>query len=84
VLVIWPDLSDQPEAQTAAMAEAAQRSIAQAAKAAGIRTILFPVLGDLGFDKAACDYHGSLADHRKQADWLAAYLEARPELWQGN
>lgn len=83
VLVIWPDLPDQPESQSAAMADALQRRITQAAQAIGIRTILFPVLGDLGFDRAACDYHGSLADHRKQADWLSAYLEAHPELWQG-
>ena len=66
------------------MGDAAERSIAAAAHALGIRTILFPVLADLGLENSACDYHGSLADHRKLADWLAAYLEAQPELWQGD
>jgi lysophospholipase L1-like esterase len=84
VLVIRPDLADQPDSQSAAMVEAAQRSVTAAAQAAGIRTILFPVLTDLGFEKSACDYHGSLADHRKLAEWMGAYLEAHPELWQGN
>jgi lysophospholipase L1-like esterase len=84
VLVIRPDLSDQPEAQSAAMVEATQRSITAAAQATGLRTILFPVMPDLGLDKSACDYHGSLADHRKLADWMGAWLEAHPELWQGN
>jgi hypothetical protein len=65
------------------MSEAAQRSVAAAAQAAGIRTIAFPVLPDLGPDMAACDYHPSLADNRKRAEWLTAYLEAHPELWQG-
>ena len=84
VIVVWPRMPGQPERQTAAMSDAAERRIAAAAHALGIRTILFPVLGDLGLEDSACDYHGNLADHRKRADWLAAYLEARPELWQGN
>jgi hypothetical protein len=84
VLVIRPDLSGQPESQSAAMVEATQRTITAAAQAIGIRTILFPVLPDLGLDNGACDYHPSLADHRKLSDWLGAYLESRPELWQGN
>lgn len=83
VLVISPALPDQPKAQTAAMSQAAHRSVA-AAEAAGIRTIAFPVLPDLGLDMAACDYHPSLADNRKLAEWLAAYLETHAELWQGN
>ncbi|MNC95990.1 hypothetical protein D3C83_132450 [compost metagenome] len=65
------------------MSDAAERRIAAAANALGIRTILFPVLGDLGLEDSACDYHGNLADHRKRADWLTAWLKARPELWQG-
>ncbi|HEY6814013.1 MAG TPA: GDSL-type esterase/lipase family protein [Croceibacterium sp.] len=84
VLVIRPDMSGQPESQSAAMVEAVQREITAAAHGVGLRTILFPVLTDLGFEKSACDYHGSLADHRKLADWMGAYLEAHPELWQGN
>jgi len=84
VLVVWPDLAQQPESQTAAMADAAQRSIIAAARDIGIHTILFPVLTDLGFESSACDYHGSLGDHRKLAGWMTAYLEAHPELWQGN
>jgi lysophospholipase L1-like esterase len=84
VLVLSPALPDQPAAQTAAMAEAAHRRVAAAAGALGIRTLLFPVLPDLGLDKSACDYHPSLADHRKLAAWMSAYLEAHPELWRGN
>jgi hypothetical protein len=84
VLVVWPRMPGQPELQSAAMSDAAERRITAAAHALGIRTILFPMLGDLGLEDSACDYHGSLADHRKRAAWLAAYLEARPELWQGN
>jgi lysophospholipase L1-like esterase len=83
VLVVSPHLAGQSESQTAAMADAAQRSVAAAARAAGIRTIEFPVLPDLGLENSACDYHGSLADHRKLADWMVAYLEAHRELWQG-
>lgn len=83
VLVVRPDLPDQPESQSAAMAAAAQQAIAEAARAAGIRTIRFPVLPDLGLDNGACDYHPSLADHRKLAAWMTAYLKAHPELWQG-
>lgn len=83
VLIIRPDLSDQPDPQSAAMVEATQRSITDAAQGLGIRTILFPILTDLGLENSACDYHGSLADHRKLAEWMTAYLEAHPELWQG-
>ncbi len=32
---------------------------------------------------SACDYHGSLADHRVWASDLTAYIEAHPGLWQG-
>jgi hypothetical protein len=84
VLVVWPRMPQQPALQAAAMSDAAERRITAAAHALGIRTILFPVLPDLGLEDSACDYHGSLADHRKRADWLAAYLDARPELWQDN
>jgi len=84
VLVVRPDLSDQPDSQSAAMADAAQRSVIAAAQAAGVGAILFPVLPDLGLENSACDYHGSLDDHRKLAAWLGAWLEAHPELWQGN
>ncbi len=84
VLIVWPRTPGQPERQTAAMSDAARQRIEAAARAIGIRTILFPELGDLGLEDSACDYHGNLEDHRKRAEWLAAYLEARPELWQGN
>lgn len=83
VLVVWPDFAGQPDARIAAEADAARRAIAGFAQALGVRTILFPVLTDLGLDRGACDYHGSLADHRKLETWLTAYLEAHPELWQG-
>ncbi len=83
ILAIWPDLSNQPDLQTAAISDAAQARVAEAAHAAGIGTILFPVLGDLGLEQNACDYHGNLADHRKLTAWLTAYLENHPELWQG-
>jgi lysophospholipase L1-like esterase len=84
VVVVWPDFANEPDLHARTMGESAQRSIAAAAGAIGIQTILFPVLTDLGFEKSACDYHGSLGDHRKLADWMTAYLEAHPELWQGN
>jgi lysophospholipase L1-like esterase len=84
VLIIRPDLSGQPDSQSAAMVEATQRTITQAAQAIGIRTVLFPSLPDLGLENSACDYHPSLADHRKLTEWFGAYLEAHPELWQGN
>ena len=84
VLVVWPDFMLEPDSQVRTKGEAAHRSITAAARAAGISTILFPVIGDLGFDRSACDFHGSLADHRKLAEWLTGYLEARPELWQGD
>jgi lysophospholipase L1-like esterase len=83
VLVVWPRMPGQPALQTAAMCDVAERRITAAAHALGVRTILFPVLGDLGLEDSACDYHGNLEDHRKRADWLGAYLEAHPELWQG-
>lgn len=83
VLVVWPDFAGQPDARIAAEADAARRSIAGFAQALGVRTILFPVLTDLGLERSACDFHGSLEDHRKLAAWLGAYIEAQPELWQG-
>jgi lysophospholipase L1-like esterase len=83
VLVVWPDFAGQPDARIAAEADAARHSIAEFAQALGVRTILFPVLTDLDLERSACDYHGSLADHRKLETWLTAYLESHPELWQG-
>ena len=83
VLIVRPDLPGQPDSQSAAMVEATQRTITAAAQALGIRTVLFPVLPDLGLENSACDYHPSLADHRKLTDWLGAYIEAHAELWQG-
>jgi lysophospholipase L1-like esterase len=83
VLVVWPDFMLEPDSQVRAKGEAAHRRIVAAAQAAGIATILFPVLTDLGFEKSACDFHGSLGDHRKLAEWMASYLEAHPELWRG-
>lgn len=83
LLVIWPDFEREPDRQIAAMGEAAQRSLAAAAHAAGVRTILFPVLTDMGFENSACDYHSSAGDHRKLTEWMTSYLERHPDLWQG-
>lgn len=80
VLAIWHDLGHDPGAPEW---EAARLEIAAAARAHGIRTILFPVLSEVGLERSACDYHRSLADHRQLATWLTGYIEARPELWQG-
>jgi len=59
---------------------AATRSAAAAAAAGDSRigVIGFPRLGYRG-----CHWHPSRRDHKRIADSLADYLEARPALWQG-
>ncbi len=82
VLMILPDFAKEPDPKIVRIAGSARESIAASARAAGIANALFPTMTDLGFDRSACDYHPSIADHRKLAHWLTNYIEAHSELWQ--
>lgn len=53
------------------------------ARALGFRSVDFISMASLAPDRTACDYHASKADHQRRAAWLAAYLTARPKMWQG-
>lgn len=55
----------------------------------GAQKIGIPFLGFVPLnlthsEKTGCDYHGSLTDHRMLAAELISYIDAHPELWQGN
>lgn len=82
-LVWWFDEKAVTDLNSAIMLASWRQDIAAAAKATGIGRIEFLPMKDLGFDRAACDSHPSLADHRKTAAWLGDWIAARPELWRG-
>ena len=83
ILIWWFDAGAIPDRNTLAFVRAGQARLAATAAALGIPFVDFLPMRDLGFDRAACDSHPSLADHRKTADWLDAYLDAHASLWQG-
>ncbi len=82
-LIWWPDPALIPERALAQMARKGREEIAAAAAAAGVRRLDFLVPPNLSYESSACDYHMSLADHRKMAEWLSGYLRQHPEYWNG-
>jgi hypothetical protein len=72
-----------PDPVFAEVARKGREEITAAAAAAGVRRIDFLMPPDLAFDSSACDYHFSLSDHRKMAEWLSGYLSQHPESWNG-
>ena len=55
----------------------------QMATAIGFRSVDTVSMAAQAPERSACDYHASKADQQRRADWLAAYISARPALWQG-
>ena len=84
LLIWWPDPATLTDPGHAAMAKMGRDRIAAAAAAAGVRHIDFLAPGGPPFEIAACDYHLTLADHRRLAAWFSAYLLQHPEYWDGN
>jgi len=82
--VVWTDdvskLSDPKElAEVQAYEDALRKTAAQI----GIARIGFIPLDAKAIEGTACRYHGSLADHRRMADAITAYVDAHPGLWDG-
>jgi len=67
--------TDMAEGEIAAEA----RKVADQMRAAGDARVAFVAYPPL--ELTACDWHPSLADHRKMAQTLIDYLEARPDVW---
>ncbi len=63
--------------------EAWERVMTQAAQKIGIARIGFVPWHVAHLEGTACDYHGSLTDHRMLATDLTSYIEAHSDLWQG-
>jgi hypothetical protein len=82
VLVKWYDMSKVTDPNTVQQHEEMRQAFIAAAREAGIARIEFPQMPDLGYEGTAC-YHPTARDHEKMAAWLIAWLEARPDLWQG-
>lgn len=82
ILIWWFDESGVPDIGQALLVGGWRLAITERARAARIASIDFLPIRDLGYEMSGCDSHYSLADHRKTADWLAAYLQVRPGLWQ--
>lgn len=81
ILIQWPGSEYLPDAETRQMFRIGRESIEGAARRVGLTWLEFVSPPKFELESAACDYHGSLADHRKIANWLTVWLEARPDLW---
>jgi len=83
LLVFVPEPADLTPEQSK-QREAWERVMTQAAQKIGIARIGFVPWHVAHLEGTACDYHGSLADHRMLATDLTSYIEAHPDLWQGH
>lgn len=81
VLIDWPEAADINPPEYAKTFADLKTVVTEAGKRAGVRTVLFVPLYRGPVERTGCGQHGSLKDHRAFADWLIAYIEARPELW---
>ncbi|WP_294328674.1 GDSL-type esterase/lipase family protein [uncultured Sphingomonas sp.] len=77
----WPDLDQSNDMAMKQLSAGAQIAIRDAAVRAGVARIEFPSLPNFPAENSACDYHGSRNDHRRLADWMTAWLNARPDMW---
>ncbi|WP_082467233.1 GDSL-type esterase/lipase family protein [Sphingomonas sp. Leaf25] len=78
----WIDLDKSDDAALKQFSAGAQAAIRSAAIDAGVTRIEFPLLPSFVPENSACDYHGSRNDHRQLAEWMTAWLNARPAVWK--
>lgn len=82
--VVWTaDVTKLSDPKQVAIVEAQEKRLREAATQIGIASIGFIPLDVKAIEGTACDYHGSLADHKRMADAMIAYIDAHPELWDG-
>ncbi len=77
----WPDSAKSADVAMRQLSASAQTAIRAAAIHAGVARIEFPPLPEFTSQNSACDFHGSLSDHQHMAEWMTAWLNARPEIW---
>jgi hypothetical protein len=78
----WLDFSKYKDEAARELSTTVQTAIRAKATGAGVPRVEFPLLPDFVPENSACDYHGSFNDHRQMAEWMTAWLGARPELWR--
>ncbi len=83
VVLVWPFSADDAEGRQ--LIDAGRDSIETAAAQSGLKRLIFITNADLStlgpVEKTGCDYHGSLDDQKKGAQWAIAWLNAHPEVW---
>jgi lysophospholipase L1-like esterase len=78
-IVIEPDELKSDDVQVNSEIEQGKNRLKAEAKVMGIRSLDFsPGIGRK-LTETACDYHWSVQDHQKLADWLTAYFKQRPD-----
>ena len=71
------------DAEGRQMVQVGRQSIESKAAAAGLKRLVFMTQAtDFHVDRDACDYHGSLADHKAVAKAVIDWLESHPEVWR--
>lgn len=65
------------------MLESAERRISDAARAAGVRDVLFLPFPSGEFRAKGCHGHYGVEEQRRIADWLIREIDAHPDFWQG-
>lgn len=84
LLIDWPDDGSIPPVYRERFGTAKQ-ALAAEAQRDGVRMILFPepTLLMSRMELTGCDHHPNLKDHRLNADWLIAIIDAHPGIWDG-
>ena len=80
IVVGWLDLSQQTDADFIALADTARRGIQSAADRRDFRVAFMEMPSGQDYELTACDHHPGLADQRRLADHVTAYLDAHPDL----
>jgi len=78
----WLDFSASDDYAARQLSTAVQSAIRAKADEIGVPGVQFPVLPAFAAENTACDYHGSVNDHRRIAEWMMAWFDARPGLWR--
>lgn len=81
IVLPWLDFTAYHDEAAQELSSTVQSAIRAKTAAIGMPDVQFPVLSTSGMENTACDYHWSVDDHRRMAEWMIAWLSAHPDAW---
>ncbi len=81
LIIGWFNAGNLADPEKIRFGQKAQAFLSGTSQKLEYRSIDFIDMTNLAYDKTACDYHGSIADHKLRAGFVIDYIARNPGLW---